>query len=318
MAHSGMPFSPWIAAFFLWVKALAAGAREQAKGVWQLGRFDKPVGIWLLAQPGLWAIAMAAPSLQGGFFLSLLFLLGAVVMRAAGCTLNDFFDRKIDAKVERTKLRPLACGALSYRAAFLFLFLMLSVGFCILLQLPVSAFILGCAVLPLIALYPLMKRITYWPQLFLGLVFNWGVWLGAASALNLEIEPMQDLWLLLWPLLLYAGCVLWTLGYDTIYAAQDVADDAKIGVRSSALRLGKAIKPFVFLCYGLALLFWLMAAIHAQLGGLFYPLWMILFVMLFYACQRWQPQDGLSSLNAFKANVPAGWLLWMAILAGRL
>jgi 4-hydroxybenzoate polyprenyltransferase len=205
----------------------------------RLARLDRPIGTWLLLLPAWWAITMAGFGLPDKDLLAL-FLLGAVVMRGAGCTYNDIIDRDIDAKVERTAKRPLPSGQVSVTAAWIFLGLQLALGLYILLQLNTPAIVIGAASLVLVFSYPFMKRITYWPQAWLGLTFNWGVLVGWAA-----VRGTLD-----WAMLpLYAAGFFWTLGYDTIYAHQDREDDALVGVKSSALALGRYTKPFVALMY---------------------------------------------------------------------
>jgi 4-hydroxybenzoate polyprenyltransferase len=210
----------------------------------RLARLDRPIGTWLLLLPGWWAITMAGfgvPDQQ----LMLLFLVGALVMRGAGCTYNDIIDRDIDAKVARTASRPLPAGDASVRAAWIFLVIQLIAGLAVLLQMNTQAIIVGAASLVLVFTYPFMKRITYWPQAWLGLTFNWGVLVGW-TAMRDRFEWAS--------LILYAAGFFWTLGYDTIYAHQDREDDALIGVKSSALALGKHTKPFVALMYMLTIM----------------------------------------------------------------
>jgi len=224
-----MPAKSWIDRYVPW------RLRPYAK----LMRLDRPVGIWLLLLPGWWSITLAGlgvPNLK----LMILFLVGAVVMRGAGCTYNDIIDRDIDRQVERTRGRPLAAGHISVRAAWIFLVAQLVIGLAVLLQFNWYAIGVGAASLLLVAGYPFMKRITFWPQAWLGLTFNWGALVGWAAVRGTIDEPA--LWI-------YAAGFFWTLGYDTIYAHQDREDDALIGVRSSALALGKRTKPFVALCY---------------------------------------------------------------------
>lgn len=208
----------------------------------RLMRLDRPIGIWLLLLPGWWSIALAGRG-EPDTELMVLFLVGAVLMRGAGCTINDIVDRDYDAKVARTRTRPIPAGEVSVRAAAVFLALQLTGALVILLQFNGFAIAVGASSLILIFIYPFMKRITYWPQAWLGLTFNWGALLGWAAARgNLEAGA----------LLLYAAGFFWTLGYDTIYAHQDKDDDALIGVKSSALALGRATRPFVAGCYALA------------------------------------------------------------------
>jgi len=229
--HSDLLRPPWID---VW---LPPGLRPFAR----LARLDRPIGTWLLLLPGWWAITLAnfgTPSKE----LLLLFVAGALVMRGAGCTYNDIIDRDIDTQVERTAKRPLPSGQVSVTAAWIFLGVQLALGLFILLQLNTAAIIVGAASLVLVFSYPFMKRITYWPQAWLGLTFNWGVLLGWAA-----VRGTLD-----WAALpLYIAGVFWTLSYDTIYAHQDREDDALVGVKSSALALGRLTKPFVAVMYAL-------------------------------------------------------------------
>src|SRR5215471_14167633 len=205
----------------------------------RLARLDRPIGTWLLLFPGWWGIALASPGWPDPRLL-LLFAVGAAAMRGAGCTLNDIADRHYDAQVARTRLRPLPSGAVNLRQAVLFLVLQLAVGATVLFTLNRTSVLLGFAVLGLIGTYPFMKRITYWPQLFLGLNFNWGALLGWTAVSGVLALP---------PILLYLGGVFWTIGYDTIYAHQDKEDDVRIGVKSSAIALGPHTRPWLFAFY---------------------------------------------------------------------
>ena len=206
------------------IGALPASVRPYAS----LIRFDRPIGAWLLFWPGAWSVALARPS--GEAWLLILWLaLGAWAMRSAGCVYNDIVDKDLDARVERTRLRPLASKRVSLTAAWILLVAMSLIGLVVLLQLHRTAQIVALVSLAPVAAYPFMKRITWWPQAWLGLTFTWGAPLGFAAATGT----------LGWPaLLLYAGAFFWTLGYDTIYAIQDIEDDALAGVKSSARRLG--------------------------------------------------------------------------------
>jgi 4-hydroxybenzoate polyprenyltransferase len=238
-----------------------------------------------------------------------LFAIGAIVMRGAGCTLNDIIDHDFDARVERTRYRPLPSGALSLPEALAFLVLQLVVGAAVLLSLDRLAILLGFLVLLLVATYPLMKRITYWPQFFLGLNFNWGALLGWAAATGR----------LGWPsLLLYVAGIAWTLGYDTIYAHQDKEDDALIGVKSSALALGAATRPWLFVFYAAAIALW--GAAGAVIG-LAWPFWLALGLVLLQLC--WQAatvdiDDPADCLAKFRSNRWTGWLLLLGIVAAHV
>lgn len=224
----------------------------------KLARFDRPIGIFLLAFPCFWSVSLAARSIGDAFpdpLLLLLFLIGAIVMRGAGCTYNDLVDRDIDAQVARTRTRPLPSGQVTLKAAFVFMVALCLVGLAVLLSFNRFTILLGLGVLPIVALYPFVKRISHWPQAVLGLAFNWGALMGWASVLGrLDLAP----------LVLYAGAVCWTIGYDTIYAHQDREDDGLLGVKSTALRFGRATKPWLTLLYSLA---WLAITIAGLLAG---------------------------------------------------
>src|SRR5216683_798768 len=227
----------------------------------RLARLDRPIGTWLLLFPGWWGIALApagltAPGWPDPLLLAL-FALGAVVMRGAGCTLNDIADREFDRQVARTRLRPLPSGRVTVPQAALFMAGQLAIGAGVLLCLNHPSQLLGIAVLALIASYPFMKRITWWPQLFLGLNFNWGALLGWTAVTGALAWP---------PVLLYLGGVFWTIGYDTIYAHQDKEDDARIGVKSSALALGERTRPWLFVFYAAGVALWAAAGHAAGLG----------------------------------------------------
>jgi len=289
-----------------WVDRLA----PEALRPWlKLGRFDRPAGIWLLLLPGWQGIALAA-AMNGRWpdpWLMVAFALGAALMRSAGCAYNDIVDRDIDAKVARTAGRPIASGRISVRQAWVFLAACSLAALVILLTLGLVAILLGIASLALVAAYPFMKRITWWPQAWLGLTFNWGALLGYAAAAA---------WLG-WPaVLLYAGGVFWTLGYDTIYAVQDLEDDALAGVKSSARRLGRSAPTgvMIFYLFSIALVF--AAGAVARLGPLF-PLVAALYaVHLISQPLRLRIEDGHGALKLFNSNRDAGLILFAALVAG--
>jgi len=277
----------------------------------QLSRYDRPAGFWLLALPCLIGLALARATF--GFqmqdaVLAALFIVGAVAMRGAGCTYNDILDRDIDAKVARTALRPLPSGAVSLRQAWIWLLLQCMVGLGVLLALPDFAKLVALGSIPTVALYPLMKRITWWPQVWLGLTFNWGVLVAAAATQDAITQA---------DVMLYAGLILWTLGYDTIYAIQDREDDALIGVKSTARRFGEHIKPAVVVIYGLCI-------VQVALAGWFAAGWMGAAVTAPFAAHlvqqaiRLDPANGDLALRLFRANRDAGILLlagWVFIAA---
>jgi 4-hydroxybenzoate polyprenyltransferase len=274
----------------------------------RLARLDRPIGTWLLLFPGWWAIALAAEGWPD-WRLMIAFAVGAVVMRGAGCTLNDIVDRDFDARVARTRTRPIASGAIGLRQAAAFLALLLAIGAVILACLSPMAILLGVAVLLLVATYPFMKRITYWPQFFLGLNFNWGALMGWAAATG-DLAPPA--------LLLYVGGICWTLGYDTIYAHQDKEDDVLVGVKSSALALGAATRPALFAFYAAAIALWSAAAVAA---GLAWPIWPPLALAAMHLA--WQAatvriDDPADCLAKFRANRWTGWLVLAGIVAAKL
>ena len=275
----------------------------------KLGRFDRPVGTWLLLLPGWQALALG-PARQGrlpDLRLALLFVIGAAVMRAAGCAYNDIVDRDIDARVARTAMRPIPSGQVRVRGAWAFLVGCSLVGLAVLLSMNPAAIGLGFASLALVAAYPFMKRITWWPQAWLGLTFNWGALLGYAAATGS----------LAWPAaLLYAGGLFWTLGYDTIYAIQDLEDDALAGVKSSARRLGAAAPRAVLGFYVVAALLALAAGAAAKLGPLFYLLWALYAAHLAIQARRVRVDDPALALAVFRSNRDAGLILLAAFVLG--
>jgi 4-hydroxybenzoate polyprenyltransferase len=275
----------------------------------KLGRLDRPAGIWLLLLPGWQGIALAA-AMDGRWpnpWLLVAFAAGAALMRAAGCAYNDIVDRDIDAKVARTAGRPIASGRISVRQAWAFLAVCSLLALIILLSLGLIAILLGVASLGLVAAYPFMKRITWWPQAWLGLTFNWGALLGYAAA---------TAWLA-WPaVLLYAAGVFWTLGYDTIYAVQDLEDDALAGVKSSARRLGRAAPYGVLVFYLISIGLVFTAGALAHLGPLFAALALLYAAHLISQPLRLKLDDPHRALKLFNSNRDAGFILFAALAAG--
>jgi 4-hydroxybenzoate polyprenyltransferase len=272
----------------------------------RLARLDRPIGTWLLLFPGWWGVALAShswPSLR----LFLLFALGAVVMRGAGCTLNDIADRHYDGRVARTRHRPLPSGAVTVRNAILFMLAQFAVGAAIVLSFNRASLYCALPVLALIATYPYMKRVTYWPQLFLGLNFNWGALLGWTAVAGALAPPA---------LLLYLGGIFWTLGYDTIYAHQDKEDDARLGLKSSALALGERTRPWLFAFYAGALALWGAAGFAARLGALFWALFLLAGLQLAWQAARVSLDDPGDCLKKFRSNRDLGWLMLAGIIAG--
>jgi 4-hydroxybenzoate polyprenyltransferase len=275
----------------------------------KLGRFDRPAGIWLLMLPGWQGLALAAAE-DGRWpspWLLAAFLAGSVLMRAAGCAFNDIVDRDIDAKVARTASRPIASGQITVRQAWAFLAACSLASFLILIALGPLAIALGVASLALVAAYPFMKRITWWPQAWLGLTFNWGALLGYAAARG-RLDAAAGL--------LYASGVFWTLGYDTIYAVQDLEDDALAGVKSSARRLGAAAPRGVMAFYLIAVALALAAGAAGGLGAGFTPLLALFALHLGIQARRLRIDDPIGALVLFKSNRDAGLILVIALVAG--
>jgi 4-hydroxybenzoate polyprenyltransferase len=275
----------------------------------RLGRFDRPAGIWLLMLPGWQGVALARATTNQPPSIALLVavFLGAALMRAAGCAYNDIVDRDIDAKVARTAGRPIPSGQISVKEAWAFLAACSLTALLILLTLGPVAIVLGVASLGLVAAYPFMKRITWWPQAWLGLTFNWGALLGYAAATGrLSVAAV----------LLYASGVFWTLGYDTIYAIQDLEDDALAGVKSSARRLGAQAPRAIAAFYTTSLLLAFAAYVAANLGFLFTPVFALYAVLLMLQARRVRVDDPARALALFKSNALAGLVLFLAFAAG--
>ena len=287
------------------IGALPAAVRPYAS----LIRLDRPIGAWLLFWPGAWAIALAGlgggPLEPFGWTLIAWFALGAFAMRSAGCVYNDIVDRDLDAQVERTRLRPLASKRVSLKGAWALLVGMSLIGLVVLLQLRPLAQIIALASLAPVAAYPFMKRITWWPQAWLGLVFSWAALAGWPAVRGTIDAPA---------LLLYAGSIFWVIGYDTVYALQDKEDDALVGVKSSARALGRHARTGVAVLYLLALVLW--AAAFWTLR----PQWLGLIPLAPMAAHlasqvaRLDPDDGAQALATFRSNRFAGLLMFLACL----
>ena len=268
-----------------------------------LMRLDRPIGTWLLYWPCAWSVALAG--VGGRWDLFLWFAVGAFAMRSAGCVYNDIIDRDLDVKVERTRLRPLASRRVSLRSAGLLIGLLCLIGLLVLLQLKLAAAAVALTSVAPVALYPFMKRITWWPQAWLGLVFSWGALVGWPAVTGS----------LAWPaLLLWFGSIAWVIGYDTLYAIQDIEDDALVGVKSSARRLGDKAPLGIAIFYALALLLW-GAAIWAVRSD-----WLALVLLVpaaFHLANqaiRADPKNGDLALKLFRSNRSCGLLVFLAML----
>jgi 4-hydroxybenzoate polyprenyltransferase len=274
-----------------------------------LARLDRPIGIWLLFLPGLWGILLSGAAPGEAARLILLFAVGSIVMRAAGCVVNDLWDRDIDRMVARTAARPLASGAVRPHQALVFLVALLLGGLLILLQLNRLAQLLGAASLVLVALYPLAKRVTWWPQLVMGFTFGFGAPLGYAAGAG----RIDAAWAAL-----YGAAVLWDLGFDTIYAHQDREDDALVGVRSTARLFGERTAPFLAACYGGMLLLLALAGWLRGLDGFFYPALALPTLLFGWQVATLDIHDPGRCLQLFRANREAGLAVAAAILIGWL
>jgi 4-hydroxybenzoate polyprenyltransferase len=287
------------------IGALPAAVRPYAS----LIRLDRPIGAWLLFWPGAWTVALAGMggglAEPRGWTLIAWLALGAWAMRSAGCVYNDIVDRDLDRRVERTRLRPLASGRVSLGGAWALLVAMSLIGLVVLLQLNRTAQIVALASLAPVAAYPFMKRITWWPQAWLGLVFSWAALVGWPAVTG-RVE-LPCLWL-------YAGSIFWVIGYDTIYALQDVEDDALVGVRSSARALGRHARLGVAICYALALALWTLAfrEVRQETYALLGLLPMALHLLWQVAALK--PEDGADALARFRSNRFAGLLMFLACL----
>jgi 4-hydroxybenzoate polyprenyltransferase len=284
-------------------------APEMIQPYLKLSRIDRPIGTWLLLFPCLWSIALAAP--QGEFpniWMFILFGIGALVMRGAGCTLNDIADRNFDGAVERTRKRPIPSGQVSLFQAFLWLGFQCLIGLLILLQFNGFAIALGAASLLLVLVYPFAKRFTYWPQFFLGLAFNYGALLGwAAVTGGLTVAPI----------VMYLAGIAWTLGYDTIYAHQDKEDDILIGVKSTALKFGKDTKSWMIGFYTLTILGLLASGYLLSLTALFYTIMAGAIAHLIWQIKTLEIDNSDMCLMLFKSNKVFGALVLIAIICGK-
>jgi 4-hydroxybenzoate polyprenyltransferase len=273
----------------------------------RLGRLDRPIGAWLLLLPCWWSVGLAAVRAAEPINLrhTLLFFIGAFAMRGAGCTWNDIVDRDLDARVERTRSRPIPSGQVGARGAAVFLLLQALLGLAVLLQFNRFTVVVGLASLAVVAIYPFMKRVTYWPQIVLGLAFSWGALMGWPAAFG-RLDPP--------PLLLYAGAISWVIGYDTIYAHQDRDDDALIGIKSTALLFGRRTKPMLAIFF-LAAVVLIAGAGWSAGAGVVFGLGLVAFAgHLAWQIGRLDIDDPALCLALFKSNRDAGLILFAALV----
>ena len=285
---------------------------EKLKIFIQLTRLNKPIGFLLLFWPCVWGLSLAY-YYSGDTFIYIkycvLFFLGSVLMRSAGCIFNDIVDRDLDKKVQRTKTRPITSGKISIVEAFIYIILLCLTALLILLQFNLLTIVLGMGSMVLAFAYPFMKRITYWPQLFLGLTFNWGIIMGWTSIINsISIEPI----------ILYFAAIFWTLGYDTIYGLQDIHDDEIIGIKSTSIKFKNNVKIFVGTCYSLCILFILILGLLMEINKYLLPLSIFFVASLIYQIKVFKLNNPQSCLFCFKMNNLTGLFIFLFIFSFNL
>jgi len=286
---------------------------EQIKLFIELTRLKKPIGFMLLFWPCAWGLTLAydfSNDLGKYFFYLILFFLGAILMRSAGCIVNDILDKEFDKKVSRTKDRPIASGKTSVKLALFYVLILCFCALLVLLNFNTITILLALGSMPLAFTYPLMKRFTYWPQLFLGVTFNYGLLLGWTSVnQNLDIIPI----------LLYIGAIFWTLGYDTIYGFQDIKDDEIIGLKSTSIKFKK--KPFIFLltCYVFLFLMLILLGISKNFNIFYYAFGLIImYHLFFYQLKSIDIKDPINCLKIFKSNNFFGFLVFIQLLISKI
>ena len=278
----------------------------------ELTRLKKPIGYMLLFWPCAWGLTIAydfSSDLKIYFFYLSLFFLGSVLMRSAGCIVNDILDRKFDKEVFRTKERPIASGKISVKLGLLYASTLCLFAFIVLINFNFFTILIALASMPLAFTYPLMKRFTYWPQLFLGITFNYGLLLGWTS-INEEINML--------PFIFYLGAIFWTLGYDTIYGFQDIEDDEIIGVKSTSIKFKKNPKIFLCFCYFLFIFVIVFTGLELNLNKFFFMGATIVFIHLFFQIITFERENKLKCLNIFKSNNILGLIILISIVLGKI
>ena len=279
----------------------------------ELTRLKKPIGYMLLFWPCAWGLTIAydfSSDIKIYFFYLLLFFLGSVLMRSAGCIVNDILDRKFDKEVSRTKHRPIASGKITVNFGLFYSSLLCLFAFFVLINFNLFTIILALASMPLAFTYPLMKRYTYWPQLFLGITFNYGLLLGWTSIKG-EIDII--------PIILYLGAIFWTLGYDTIYGFQDIEDDEIIGVKSTSIKFKESPKIFLTICYLIFILVLVITGIKLELNKIFFlGIFLIMMHLFFFQVFRLDKNDKIKCLNIFKSNNFLGLMISISIILGKV
>jgi len=286
---------------------------NQVKLFIDLIRLKKPIGFMLLFWPCAWGLTLAydfSSNLNNYFFYLILFFLGAFLMRSAGCIVNDILDKEFDKKVLRTKDRPIASDKISIKLAIFYVLILCFFALLVLLNFNTYTIILALGSMPLAFTYPLMKRFTYWPQLFLGITFNYGLILGWTAIQN-EIDLL--------PVLFYLGAIFWTLGYDTIYGFQDIKDDEIIGLKSASIKFKDNAKSFIFLCY-LILCISILVIGYLINSNLFFYIFMVLPIshLYFYQIKKFDPKNPIECLKIFKSNNLLGLLIFINMLLGKI
>ena len=279
----------------------------------EVTRLKRPIGYMLLFWPCIWGLTIAynfSSNIQFFIKYALLFFLGAILMRSAGCILNDIVDKNFDSKVERTKNRPIASGNVSIKLGFFYVLILCGIAFIVLIQFNLFTIILALGSMPLAFTYPLMKRFTYWPQLFLGVTFNYGLILGWTS-INSEINIIA--------MIFYIGAIFWTLGYDTIYGFQDIKDDEIIGVKSTSIKFKKNPKLFIFLCYLIFIVVLTYLGILMNFNKIYFGgLILIAMHLFFFQVKNLDINLNSNCLKIFKSNNFLGLLIFLNLLIGKI
>ena len=285
---------------------------NQIKLFIELIRLKKPIGFMLLFWPCAWGLTLAydfSNKLEDYFFYLTLFFLGAVLMRSAGCIVNDILDRKFDKKVLRTKNRPIASNKISIKLGIIYALVLCFLALLVLLNFNTYTIVLALGSMPLAFTYPLMKRFTYWPQLFLGITFNYGLILGWTSVTG-EISII--------PILFYIGAIFWTLGYDTIYGYQDINDDEIIGLKSTSIKFKGKEKKFLLSCYSVLIIFFIIGGNFMKFNNLYFFLVLIPFAHLFfYQIKNFQSRNPKNCLKIFKSNNLLGLIIFLNLLIAK-
>ena len=282
---------------------------NQVKLFIDLTRLKKPIGYMLLFWPCAWGLTLAydfSSNLKNYFFYLILFFSGSVLMRSAGCIVNDILDKEFDSKVIRTKNRPIASGMISIKLRIIYAVILCILAFLVLINFNSFTIILALGSMPLAFTYPLMKRLTYWPQLFLGITFNYGLILGW-TAIKGEIDFV--------PIIYYVGAIFWTLGYDTIYGYQDIKDDEIIGLKSTSIKFKNNAKQFLFLCYAILSILFLLGGYYMNFDNVYFMIIIIpILHLFFYQIRKFNQNSPLECLKIFKSNNMFGLIIFINIL----